>query len=113
MQFSESGNRFIKGTTGHLHYEVVNRTALSDIPSSSSSVTDGINSVFETGPCDKGSDESIISLLLAESATKKEIRHISSVTHVPFCVALMSEPKAQTFKFLCTWTALQTVLHQP
>lgn len=92
----------MKETPGILHYEVVNRTTLSALPSSSRSVIDGINSVLKTAPCDKGSDESIISLLLAAFATIKGSRHISSATHVPFRVALKSEREAQTFKFPCT-----------
>lgn len=71
---------------------------------------DGSESMTESGRADEGSDETIISARIAESATFNGIGKMAKITPVTLQVALKQEAEAERFSFSRTWTAPRTVL---
>lgn len=79
-------------------------------PSLFVSISDRLATVDATRFYDDGSDEILVSLMLAERAVLQGVWKLSKINPVKPHVALRKGSKPQTFYFLRTWTAPRKVL---
>lgn len=80
-------------------------------PSCSITVSDGISSQETTGRCDDGSDESIVSSRLAEKAVVQGIGRMTAIKTIKLRVALKNGEDEHSFSFSRSWTCPRTVMH--
>ena len=79
-------------------------------PSCPMILSDGLASLERHGICDDGSDDTIVSPKLAETAVLKGIGKLKAITPITLSVALKSQTEAETFSFSRSWTVPRTVL---
>lgn len=82
-----------------------------DSPSCPMNVSDGCASCKCTGRCDDGSDDSIVSPKLAESAALQGIGKLSAIEPVYVQVSLRSGDRTEYFYLSNFWTSPRTVLN--
>lgn len=106
-------------TTGRLHKTDEEKTwgrihetstETQNTPSMTIRIEDGDESLKTVGPTDDGSDESIVSLRLAEKAVLEGIGRKTKIQSLSLQVALKEDDDAQSFTFSRAWTPPRIVL---
>ena len=109
--YTRSSTGSLKGTAGRPSTREGLHTAVQDSSSCTINVAEHNSAIEIFGRCDDGSDDSIISPKLPESATIQGIGKMRCVTPVKLQVSLKAGDEAHSFCFSRTWTVPRTVLH--
>lgn len=91
----------ITGTTGRLV-----KSTDPDSPAMNITISNGVSLMSTFGPCDDGSDNSLVSPRIAEAAVLQRIGKFCNISpfHLSVAIKIGSED-AQTFSFCRSWTA--------